>query len=110
MLAVVVAVFAVLWLPYRGLLVYNSFMTLFEKSPFMDLWYLMFAKTCVYINSAINPFLYNAMSIKFRRAFHRMLVCRSGKNEPMIRVSTVAGPSFSSAASSHREVTTFSAV
>ncbi|KAJ9596702.1 hypothetical protein L9F63_012273, partial [Diploptera punctata] len=75
MLVVVVAVFALLWLPYRGMLVYNSFATLFSKKPFMDLWFLMFAKTCVYINSAINPILYNAMSIKFRRAFHRTLVC-----------------------------------
>ncbi|XP_073988364.1 thyrotropin-releasing hormone receptor-like isoform X2 [Rhodnius prolixus] len=110
MLAVVVAVFAVLWLPYRGLLVYNSFMTLFGKSPFMDLWYLMFAKTCVYINSAINPFLYNAMSTKFRRAFHRMLVCKRATRPPVITISTVAGPSLSSASSSHRETTTVSVV
>ncbi|KAL1124517.1 hypothetical protein AAG570_001143 [Ranatra chinensis] len=50
MLSVVVAVFAVLWLPYRGMLVYNSFATMFNRPPFMDLWFLMFAKTCVYIN------------------------------------------------------------
>ncbi|GLG97869.1 Uncharacterized protein GBIM_04541 [Gryllus bimaculatus] len=50
MLAAVVAVFAALWLPYRGMLVYNSFATLFQKDKFMDLWFLMFAKTCVYIN------------------------------------------------------------
>ncbi|KAF6197471.1 hypothetical protein GE061_020168 [Apolygus lucorum] len=50
MLAVVVVVFAVLWLPYRGLVVYNSFITLFGGEPYMDLWFLMFAKTCVYIN------------------------------------------------------------
>ena len=46
MLACVVMIFATLWLPYRGMLVYNSFV----KKPFFDLWYLMFAKTCIYIN------------------------------------------------------------
>lgn len=46
MLAVVVAVFATLWLPYRGLVVYNSF----AQPPFMELWYLMFAKTMIYVN------------------------------------------------------------
>ncbi|XP_046677384.1 thyrotropin-releasing hormone receptor-like [Homalodisca vitripennis] len=75
MLAMVVAVFATLWLPYRGLLVYNSFAILFSKPKYMDLWFLMFAKTCVFINSAINPILYNAMSTKFRRAFQKLLLC-----------------------------------
>ncbi|XP_013780050.1 thyrotropin-releasing hormone receptor-like [Limulus polyphemus] len=71
MLAVVVAVFATLWMPYRVLLVYNSF----AKRRYMELWFLMFCKTMIYINSAINPILYNAMSIKFRCAFKRMLSC-----------------------------------
>ncbi|BES89519.1 Serpentine type 7TM GPCR chemoreceptor Srx [Nesidiocoris tenuis] len=99
MLAVVVVVFAVLWLPYRGLVVYNSFITLFGGEPYMDLWFLMFAKTCVYINSAINPILYNAMSMKFRRAFHSLLQCGERSSGPgrgdgengghLMRVSTV---------------------
>ncbi|XP_046403019.1 thyrotropin-releasing hormone receptor-like [Ischnura elegans] len=75
MLAIVVAVFATLWLPYRGMLVYNSFAILFSKEKFMDLWFLMFAKTCVFINSAINPILYNALSFKFRREFQKTLLC-----------------------------------
>nr|CAD7587430.1 unnamed protein product [Timema genevievae] len=95
MLAMVVFVFATLWLPYRGMLVYNSFAMLFSRKRFMDLWFLMFAKTCIYINwyaikeimeanpslfdcsSAINPILYSMMSAKFRRAFHRVL-CGTG--------------------------------
>ncbi|XP_075213821.1 thyrotropin-releasing hormone receptor-like [Lycorma delicatula] len=76
MLALVVAVFAVLWLPYRGLLVYNSLASLYSRDRFMNLWYLMFAKTCVFINSAINPILYSAMSSKFRRGFQKLLICR----------------------------------
>jgi thyrotropin-releasing hormone receptor len=50
MLVMVVVIFAVLWLPYRGLVVYNSFAPMFGKEVFMDLWFLMLAKTCVYIN------------------------------------------------------------
>ncbi|KAH9395019.1 hypothetical protein TYRP_005084 [Tyrophagus putrescentiae] len=71
MLAVVVAVFATLWLPYRALVVYNSF----TFPPYMELWYLMFAKTMIFVNSAINPIIYSACSIKFRREFKRMLTC-----------------------------------
>ena len=50
MLVMVVVIFAVLWLPYRGMLVYNSFATMFGAETFMDLWFLMFVKTCIYIN------------------------------------------------------------
>lgn len=71
MLIVVVFLFATLWLPYRVLVVYNSF----AKKIYLELWYLMFSKTLIYVNSAINPVLYNAMSIKFRRAFRRTLTC-----------------------------------
>lgn len=51
MLVVVVVVFAVLWLPYRGLLVYNSLAEeYFGTCRFLNIWYLMFAKACVYVN------------------------------------------------------------
>ncbi|XP_037084865.1 LOW QUALITY PROTEIN: thyrotropin-releasing hormone receptor-like [Pollicipes pollicipes] len=49
MLVMVVSLFALLWLPYRSMLVYNSFAQTPEEK-YMDLWFLMFAKTCVYIN------------------------------------------------------------
>jgi hypothetical protein len=35
MLACVVFIFATLWVPYRGMLVYNTFNA---GSPYMDLW------------------------------------------------------------------------
>ena len=93
MLIVVVAIFAILWLPHRGMLVYNTVAALNTLPRYMDLWFLMFAKTCIYINrykhnqnhwkikcslfSAINPILYNALSTKFRRSFRRTLHCKS---------------------------------
>ena len=93
MLIAVVTIFATLWLPHRGMLVYNTVAALVNLPRYMDLWFLMFAKTCIYINrldkrreilelpiicySAINPILYNALSEKFRRAFRRTLCCKA---------------------------------
>ncbi|OQV19314.1 putative Thyrotropin-releasing hormone receptor [Hypsibius exemplaris] len=72
MLIVIVILFAVLWLPYRGLLVYNTFL----ERPWLNLWYLFFAKTLIYLNSAMNPFLYSAMSRRFRQALYATLACK----------------------------------
>lgn len=72
MLAVVVILFALLWMPYRTLVVVNSFL----KTPYSDTWFLLFCRLCVYLNSAINPVIYNAMSQKFRAAFRKLCHCR----------------------------------
>ena len=78
MLAVVVVMFATLWMPYRVYVVYNSF----AVERYQDLWFLLFCRIMVYMNSAINPILYNAMSVKFRRAFKRLLYCgKPGQGE-----------------------------
>ncbi|XP_025076291.1 thyrotropin-releasing hormone receptor-like isoform X3 [Pomacea canaliculata] len=71
MLIVVVVVFATLWMPYRVMVVYNSF----AEHKYLNLWFLMFSRTLIYINCAINPILYNVMSVKFRRAFKNHLCC-----------------------------------
>ncbi|XP_054165095.1 thyrotropin-releasing hormone receptor-like [Oppia nitens] len=95
MLVVVVAVFATLWLPYRALVVYNSF----ADPVYMELWYLMFAKTMIFVNSAINPIIYSACSIKFRRAFKRMLTCKGDEQRNNAR-SRAGHPYTSSAVTS----------
>ncbi|XP_077051731.1 thyrotropin-releasing hormone receptor b isoform X1 [Siphateles boraxobius] len=85
MLAVVVILFALLWMPYRTLVVVNSFL----QEAYLDNWFLLFCRTCVYLNSAINPLIYNAMSQKFRAAFRRL--CRCGRtalvNKPAYSVA-----------------------
>ena len=53
MLVVVVTIFALLWLPHRGVLVYNTVAALTQSPAYMDLWFLMFAKTCIYINRLV---------------------------------------------------------
>ncbi|XP_041665680.1 thyrotropin-releasing hormone receptor b [Cheilinus undulatus] len=79
MLAVVVILFAVLWMPYRTLVVVNSFL----DQAYLDSWFLLFCRICVYLNSAINPVIYNAMSQKFRAAFRKICRCgRKGSEKP----------------------------
>ncbi|XP_037335378.2 thyrotropin-releasing hormone receptor [Pungitius pungitius] len=71
MLAVVVILFAALWMPYRTVVVVNSFI----DPPYHNTWFLLFCRTCIYTNSAINPIVYNLMSQKFRVAFKKLCGC-----------------------------------
>lgn len=77
MLAVVVALFAMLWLPYRTLVVVNSFV----DPPYLNTWFLLFCRLCIYLNSAINPIIYNLMSQKFRAAFRKLYKCQETSAE-----------------------------
>ncbi|XP_026975699.1 uncharacterized protein [Sagmatias obliquidens] len=58
----VVPLFAVLWMPYRTLVLLYSFVA----RPFLDPWGLLLCRTCVYTNSAISPVIYSLTSPKFR--------------------------------------------
>ncbi|XP_018426339.1 PREDICTED: thyrotropin-releasing hormone receptor [Nanorana parkeri] len=77
MLAVVVFLFAFLWMPYRTLVVVNSFLS----NPYLENWFVLFCRICVYLNSAINPIIYNLMSQKFRAAFRKLCNCNKKRSE-----------------------------
>ncbi|XP_029910651.1 thyrotropin-releasing hormone receptor [Myripristis murdjan] len=77
MLAVVVILFALLWMPYRTLVVVNSFM----DPPYHNTWFLLFCRMCIYTNSAINPIIYNLMSQKFRIAFKNLCKCKGRRKQ-----------------------------
>ncbi|NWI58872.1 TRFR protein, partial [Calyptomena viridis] len=87
MLAVVVVLFALLWMPYRTLVVVNSFM----DPPYLDTWFLLFCRMCIYLNSAINPIIYNLMSQKFRAAFRKLYKCEErGAEHPALHTAPVS--------------------
>ncbi|VUZ39327.1 unnamed protein product, partial [Hymenolepis diminuta] len=77
---------AIFWLPYRSLVVYNSFVTI--RKP--DYWLYLFARTMAFLNSTVNPILYNAMSRKFRRAF-RLLITQAPCIGKQRRLNSVLG-------------------
>lgn len=56
MLTVVAVMFAVLWLPYRAWVVYNSFAS--EDHRYYNEWYYLAARCMVFLNNAMNPILY----------------------------------------------------
>ncbi|XP_070796125.1 thyrotropin-releasing hormone receptor-like [Pituophis catenifer annectens] len=84
MLAVVVILFALLWMPYRTLVVVNSFM----DPPYLNSWFLLFCRLCIYLNSAINPVIYNLMSQKFRAAFRKLCKCEQKRTEIATQFNT----------------------
>ncbi|XP_032460668.1 thyrotropin-releasing hormone receptor-like [Phocoena sinus] len=72
MLAVVVVLYALLWLPYPTLVVVNSFLS----PPYLNLSFLLFCLLCIYVNSAVNSIIYALMSQRCREAFHGLFQCR----------------------------------
>lgn len=82
MLVVVVVLFALLWMPYRTLVVVNSFL----DPPFHNTWLLLFCRMCIYTNSAVNPIVYNLMSQKFRVAFQNLCKCKWQREEKVAQV------------------------
>ncbi|GAU95720.1 hypothetical protein RvY_07293 [Ramazzottius varieornatus] len=81
MLVVTIVLFAVAWLPFRGLLIYN--MTASEQ--WLDLWFLLFARTMIYLSAAMNPFLYNAINTRFRQTVKSVLFGATTSGRPSAR-------------------------
>lgn len=80
MLGAVVLSFFLCLLPFRALtllIIAAPRGTLFSLG--IDGWYslLFFCRVMHYLNSALNPILYNLMSSKFREGFLRLLGCKS---------------------------------
>ena len=52
---------------FQAMVTWNSFASTKIDSDF----YILFSKTLIFINCAINPILYNVMSARFRNAFKK---------------------------------------
>ena len=97
MLVIIVLVFAICWLPAQVIhLLWAA--TAFRVHPPAIVAYLGF--WVAHANSAINPWLYIALSTKIRLAFNRMVTFR--KSHPALRKST-QGTSHSTKASTFQE-------
>ena len=83
MLVIIVVVFAICWLPAQVLHLFWV-ATTFRENPPAIVMYLGF--WVAHANSAINPWLYIALSTKIRLAFNRMVTFR--KSHPALRKST----------------------
>lgn len=80
MLAAVVISFFVCLLPFRGLTLWIIIAPAEDIIALgIEKYYniLYFSRIMLYLNSAMNPILYNLMSSKFREGFFRLLGCRS---------------------------------
>ncbi|XP_071948516.1 5-hydroxytryptamine receptor-like [Antedon mediterranea] len=83
MLICVVISFFICWLPFRTL---NLWFMISPTSviptlgPFGFYGIVIFSRVMVYLNSAINPILYNAISSKFRAAFQAVCCGKPIKN------------------------------
>ncbi|XP_067126537.1 growth hormone secretagogue receptor type 1-like [Centruroides vittatus] len=86
MLSTVVFCFFVCLTPFR---VFTVWLTLVSQDKIealgMETYYnlLYFCRVMLYINSAINPILYNLISSKFRNAFFHLIFC--GTHKRLIR-------------------------
>ena len=83
MLVIIVVVFAICWLPAQAIHLFWV-ATTFRENPPAIVMYLGF--WVAHANSAINPWLYIALSTKIRLAFNRMVTFR--KSHPAFRKST----------------------
>ena len=83
MLVIIVVVFAICWLPAQAIHLFWV-ATTFRENPPAIVMYLGF--WLAHANSAINPWLYIALSTKIRLAFNRMVTFR--KSHPAFRKST----------------------
>ncbi|KAG6463616.1 hypothetical protein O3G_MSEX013971, partial [Manduca sexta] len=83
MLGTVVACFFLCLMPYRALTLWIIITPTGFDDVSSEKWYniLYFSRVMLYINSAINPILYNLMSSKFRIGFCKVCICYKKEEE-----------------------------
>ncbi|XP_019614450.1 PREDICTED: neuropeptide FF receptor 1-like [Branchiostoma belcheri] len=74
MLATVVVLFAVLWLPLQTVFMVLEFATITEAQEYVIFVYVYpIAHWLTYLNSALNPVVYGYFNNNFREAFHGLI-------------------------------------
>ncbi|XP_014211962.2 neuropeptides capa receptor-like [Copidosoma floridanum] len=81
MLGSVVLTFMICWAPFhiqRLLYIYGQDT---DYYPDMNEWLYLFSGCFYYLNTAINPLLYNLMSTRFRKAYKQIFNCSKSAND-----------------------------
>lgn len=88
MLGAVVVSFFICLLPFRLLTIIDDWGL--QESP--EYYYVLvnFCRIMVYLNSAVNPILYNLMSSKFRNGFLRLFGLKKFARQGTVTSSSVA--------------------
>ena len=106
MLGSVVVVFFICWLPMRVMTLWQIFVSeeVFQSLSFHTLMIMIIIfRIMLYINSAINPLVYNLISTKFRGAFRDALNCDKNKWRNRGRRCRASWRSYATSNSSFRQ-------
>jgi allatostatin receptor len=76
MVVIVVAIFALCWLPIQVVFMVQNFGYYSDDISYIALQ--MVANCLAYMNSCVNPILYAFLSDNFRRSFRKVLCCGAG--------------------------------
>ncbi|XP_045214155.1 allatostatin-A receptor-like [Mercenaria mercenaria] len=76
MVVIVVAIFALCWLPIQVVFMVQNFGHYSDDISYIAVQ--MVANCLAYMNSCVNPILYAFLSDNFRRSFRKVLCCGSG--------------------------------
>ncbi|BFZ17756.1 hypothetical protein BsWGS_20795 [Bradybaena similaris] len=89
MLIAIVVLFAACYFPINLIFVLRQLdcLAALNDSFFLPIMF-MFAHLLLYFNSAVNPLIYNFMSVKFKKEFRNVFSCRTRQNTPLHRDST----------------------
>ena len=99
MLGAVVTSFFICLFPFRLMTLINVDQTYMSNEAYFIM--LNFCRVMIYLNSAINPILYNLMSSKFRDGFLRLFKLRSVSRQGTVTSSSVTtATNFTSSSSS----------
>lgn len=86
-----VIAFALCNLPFHIMWLWNDFGNASDNNNFDDL--LTFANIMVYTNSAVNPFIFGALSKRFRRFVHKVTTRKRSTNTSVVYVNGSNSPS-----------------
>ncbi|KAK7003501.1 orexin receptor type 2, partial [Biomphalaria glabrata] len=89
MLIAIVLLFAACYFPINCLFIIRqtAIMDQYTESPIIPIVF-MFAHWLCYFNSAMNPLIYNFMSVKFKKEFRNVFSCHKRQNTPLHQEST----------------------